>query len=805
MPKTVVVTFSNGYRRVYAGVPDNATPEQVEARAKRDFPDRRVTKLERAIPPKNPEDVSRLGSFTTGALSGAANVLMKPFEWLQEGMAYLGAPKNVTEADKAAKAYEQERLAPYRQKNPVTFAAGKLVGETAATAPFMRVLGAGAGGVANLAAKAAPKTKTITKALETAVKSGGFKTGLVPTREAIKRGVAAAPTGAQRAADIAVRAAGGAVTGAATAKLVDDNAVGGSIVGALMPTAGSMLFRTAGDKVIRPLWVRLKGEYGAERAAAIFRSAFNMSVDDAIKAAREAPEGMTFAEALARKNVNEPTVQALNKMVVEGPGKAVYAPIAQAQTQAEQATLNAMRGGQSARQTQNAMLAGKQTANEAYASTFGDIAEKANLGGKVIPPAESAARQMRSAAADFTGDVRKFAPAAERFAAQSETGALEPGLANVDFLKTPEQLRMGQLASQADRYATEQAAASAGAGATARALEQQVADLRAAGHNVLQSGPLAARIRNMAAQETVKGVPELRNTLGFIADEIERGGPIVSAEVLDSIYKNAGRSVANFMANPNDVGGLKKFSGMVVNMVKPEITQAIESAGGVGYGALKGEHAGAMQELGRQRFSGQLSDIYNQSPETFRDVVGGATQKGLDVVSSAFPQGGPRNFDITAMMDPERMAALENIAENIGVRARMAEQADIGKPAAEALIKKPPMPNDILNAPVSPLAWLGSFVKGVKTFGADKVLEFADAMAQTGVNQKTQQMLVEGLRNGKSAEALLTLLPRADKAQLARRLRSNESWNAQSRLGTATGTALINAATATPAENNYSE
>lgn len=691
-------------------------------------------------------------------------------------------------------------------EQPGAFIPGKIVGNVLATAPVAPIAGAVVRGFVG--------GTRLGEGLATAVESGGFKTGLLPTREAIKQGTAVAPTLVERAVDMAIRGAGGGVTGAATSAISDDNAIAGGIIGALMPTVGSMTFRVAGDKIIRPLWTRLSGQLGTERAAAIFRSAFNMPVEEAIKIAQNAPEDMTFAEALVRKGANEPTVQALNKMVAEGPGKNVYAPLAKAQTEAEQATINAMRGGQSAVEARNAMLAGKQAANEAYSTGFGDVAARANLGGQVIPPSLEAAQRMRQAATDFTGDVRRFAPTAERLAAASETGAVEPGLANIDFLKTPEQLRMGELSDLASRRAVEQANASLGAGATARALEQNVADLRAAGYNVLQSGPLAARIRNMAQQEEVKGVPELRNSLGFIADEIERGGPIVSAEVLDAIYKNAGRSVANFMANPNDVGGLKKFSGMVLNMVKPEITNAIESAGGTGYGALKGEYGTAMQELGRQRFSGALADIYNSSPELFRDVVTGQTEKGLDVVSGAFPAGGPRNFDINEMMGvaggaagPSRMPALENIAENIGIRAKMAEQADIGKPAAEALIKKPPEEADIFGAPVSPLSWLGHFVRGVKTFGADKVLEFADAMAQSGVNAKTQQMLVEGLRNGKSAEQLLTLLPRADKAQIARRLRSNPSWSAQARLGTGVGTSLFNAATATPVPYNvdYSE
>ena len=45
MPRSVTVTFADGTSHVYENVPDDATPNQVEARAQRDFPGQPISQI----------------------------------------------------------------------------------------------------------------------------------------------------------------------------------------------------------------------------------------------------------------------------------------------------------------------------------------------------------------------------------------------------------------------------------------------------------------------------------------------------------------------------------------------------------------------------------------------------------------------------------------------------------------------------------------------------------------------------------------------------------------------------------------
>ena len=676
-----------------------------------------------------------------------------------------------------------------QRQNPISYGVGNIAGEVIATLPVGAVLGTGVRAIT-----AGTRLARGGEAVATGLGSGGFKTGLLPTREAIKLGEAVVPKLTTRLADIAVRGGTGATTGAATSALVDQDAALGAAFGALLPTAGSMVARTALDKVILPAFERLKGEVGAQRAAAIFRSALNMTVQEAKNLAASLPKGMTFGEGLVRAgkvrtevdNLSEYTVQALQKDAAEGAGKDIYDPMAQAQTAREQSVLNAARGGDTAAKADANLMQRREQASAAYDPAYEAARQRANVGAEVIPSTQAAVDQMRNAAAGATDDVRRFAPATERFAKASETGAVEPSLTNVDFLKTPEQLRMGQLSDQAEKFTVDQANASLGAGATARTLEQNLADLEAQGIRVLRSGPIAAQIRQKAMVEGITA--DQSQMLLATADDIAAFGPIIRAGDLDAIYRVGGLKAQTLIQRGNPTGMAKQTSRLLQD-IQPDIAAAFEAAGGTGYSAAKTAYGTEMQDIGRQKFAGELSDIYGTNESLFADVMGGETGAGKDIVMRAFPGGGKLNFDVNAMLGPKggaagpsRLPGLQDIAGNIQVRNEMAQQAGTGSNRAGSLMKNPPVEKDIfalgnlVKTPVSlttavanPFAGLGMYI-----------LDFINSER---VNAATAKALAEGLQSGKSAEELLSLIPRADRAQILRRAVPDVQNRAKSSFG----------------------
>ncbi|RPI62607.1 MAG: hypothetical protein EHM48_03820, partial [Planctomycetaceae bacterium] len=290
---------------------------------------REVARLNKLTPQQFYKAPGQLESFVGGMVEGVTTPI-------RLGLDLIGAG-----GDKGQRERGTFRLRESQRRNPITTATGKITGDVLGTA-LLPVA----------AAKLIPQGTRAGKAVATALGSSGFTTGLLPTRAAVKEGLANAPKIVDRVVDLALRGTAGATAGAGMAVASGQTAqdVGtSSIIGALMPTLGSATFRTAMDKVVLPAWERLSNQLGVQQAAAVFRSAFNMDIQDALALARSADGDTPFAKVVAQTSPDEPTVQALFKTVSEGAGKNIYAPLARAETKAQQDVLNAMAGGTSER------------------------------------------------------------------------------------------------------------------------------------------------------------------------------------------------------------------------------------------------------------------------------------------------------------------------------------------------------------------------------------------------------------------------------------------------------------------------
>jgi hypothetical protein len=331
---------------------------------------REVTRLSKLTPDQFYKAPGQGESFVSGLVEGVTTPI-------RLGLNLIGAG-----GDKGQRERGTFRLRESQQRFPITTAAGKVTGDVISTALLP-------GAAAKVVGKVAGGTKT-GRAVATALGSSGFKTGLLPTRAAVKEGLANAPKLIDRVVDLALRGTAGAATGAgmAVASGQTDQDVGiSSIIGALMPTVGSATFRSAMDKVLLPAWERLSNQLGVQQAAAVFRDAFNMDIQDALALARSAKGDTPFAKVVAQSGADEPTVQALFKTVSEGAGKDIYAPLARAETQAQQDVLNAMARGTTEREARNAMMQSRSALGQQYAADEALAFQQANLGGEAAAAA----------------------------------------------------------------------------------------------------------------------------------------------------------------------------------------------------------------------------------------------------------------------------------------------------------------------------------------------------------------------------------------------------------------------------------
>jgi len=665
-------------------------------------------------------------------------------------------------------------------ERPYSYGGGRVAGQVFGTAPIPGLAG-------KTVTRVAGGTK-VGKTAATALGSSGFTTGLLPTRAAVKAGLAQAPKLIDRVVDIAVRGAAGATACAGMSAASGEDAGTGGIIGALMPTVGSATFRTVTDKVLLPAWERLSGQLGVQRAAAVFRDSFNMTVQDALALARSAQGDTSFAKVVARSGAEEPTVQALFKTVSEGAGKNIYAPLARAETQAQQDVLNAMARGGTERESRNVLAQGKSALGEQYAAAQERAFERANLGGKVIPKLEARSAQATQEASEQSDLARRMAFGANRadtLLARSDrfddyAQALEDGIAGPRITDVGKiNVIRGRAGAMTDRAETA-AQQAIRLREEAAAAQQQIADLAAQGIRVLETRPLANQIRAMAGAEGAGQVQ--RKALLDVADQIESEGAIIRAGDLDAIRRGVNVTISR-LNQGLDVGSVNKAAADVVSRIKPLIDTSIETAGGQGYGPAKTAFATGASDLERQAFAGDLAGMFEKGPAgqaEFAATVGGA-RGTTGTVEAAFPRAGSRNFDIQEMMGvpggaagPSRMPALQNIAGEVRLNQNMARQAAEGENLAKNLLKFPRQEVDIFHK-YSPV--------GMATNVADAVLRFTKILSDAGLDNKIQQSLAQGFRSGRSAEELLTTVPAADRAQVARRLMDNGFLGAKSMTG----------------------
>ena len=668
------------------------------------------------------------------------------------------------------------RLRESQQRFPITTATGKVAGDVISTALLP-------GAAAKVVGKVFGGTKT-GKAVATALGSSGFKTGLLPTRAAVKEGLANAPKLIDRVVDLALRGTAGAATGAGMAVASEQDAGAGSIIGALMPTVGSATFRTAMDKVLLPAWERLSGQLGVQQAAAVFRDSFNMTIQEALALARSAKGDTPFAKVVAQSGANEPTVQALFKNVSEGAGRDIYAPLARAETQAQQDVLNSMAQGTTEREARNAMAQSRGELGQQYGAAEAAAFERANLGGQVIPRLETKTAQATQQAAEQSDLAHRMAYGANR--AETRIGETEDFYARIGDEFRPEMVSKDRGLAGAMAQRTETAAQQAlRLREEAAAAQQQIADLNAQGIRALETGPVAAQIRALKQAEGLTKTQ--RAALDSVAQDIESYGSIIRAGDLDAIRSDANVTIANLLGASTDVGGVKKATADLLSRIKGPIDDAIESAGGAGFKEAKAAFGTGASDIERQQFADQLAGMFEKDPAKFAATVGGA-RGTTGTVEAAFPRAGNKNFDIQEMMGvpggaagPSRMPALENIAGEVRLNQSMAQQASEGENLAKNLLKSPPQEKDIFHN-YSPVGMINT--------AGRTALTFAKILSDTGLDAKLQRTLAEGFRNGEAAEKLLLTIPLADRAQVARRMVDNGLLSARAMTGISTFNAM---------------
>ena len=692
--------------------------------------------------PKDRGVAGMAGDVLAGALRGAGSIgatLMAPFDVIAQarGKESTFIPGRL---DDRRQQMTQSLATMGADPESTAFALGKIGTEVAGTLPIGGLIGRG---VTAVAPRLAP--------LATAIETGGFRTGLPQATNV-----------AQRAGNVALRAGGGAIAGGAGAAAVNPEDVGtGATVGAVLPTVGAAAVKLLGQGG-GWLWDATTGKLGAAKAGEIARKVAGGDLA-AIRAANAvAAQGGSSGQAAA--GIDNATWAALDALAVKQNPASFYSRQGAAQADEVANELARLAGGATATESR-AVREGSKNALNAITTPMREIElGAAGEAGRIAPGLEAKAAKFAQGAAAKVEDVRRFTAAAGRADDWSKTWAPSAMGGDVRSLGIPRYPAAGtypgQLAVKADQVATDAAESSLRFGEVARDAKSALASLEANGLKPLKTETLMSTLQSKLANPDIgtnrDAAGAITRVSQMLQDWTNKYG-IITPEALYAIRKNG---VAGAIADLNPGATedqRRKFAQSVMGYVRPLFDDAIEQAGGTGWGAYLKTFEQGMHGIEEKKLADVARNLYTSGDkEGFVALVTGRNPK---LVEDVFGSG---KYDFAKEMGKSAVQ-FEKIAADIARDKKLAEQATKGGEALSNIIQDA---TPKFNFPPSLSTKIAVARQGLREF-------------EGKVNKATLAALTEGMKSGASANAMLDMLPAKERAKVLRIMTDSATWAPQ--------------------------
>jgi hypothetical protein len=655
-----------------------------------------------------------------GFSKGVGNVMFGGQRLVGKGLETVGATDTgrALIEDAARRQAEQEAfIAPYKAVAPTATGAGEFTGEVVSTLPV--------GGVIAKGVSKIPGAGTVAEAIRT----GGFRTG------------AAAPTTfGGRAADVATRAGGGAVVGGTSAALINPEETGtGTVIGAVapfvLPTVGKYVAQ-AGGKFIDAV----TGKLANVEAGKIAREVAGDQINQIRAVNKLAPLDINAAQAAY--GINNDVYQAFLDFA-SGKDKSSYFRVLKDTQKTDQLNrLAQLAGGPTITENLTSVGQFKNALNNLMTPIRKTELTAANIGAEVGLPLQREANALAQVAGQKVEDVRRFSAAQGR--------AINPATNN---LTTDQQLM--KLAAKADDVAAQAAKGSLVFGEAARFKQAAVDSLEAYGLRPLTSDSILSRLGGILNNPEFAGNDVIEGAVKAFGDDVvkwTKNGGVIDAFALDSLRKNSVNAAIEKLRPGLDQTSKKNLAAGVIAQLKTPIINAIEEAGGTGYGKYLGDYAANAQLIDRRKLAGKALEMLNKSPDEFTRLVQG---NNPDAVEAVF---GPGSFNIFKEMGTD-IKPMQQIADELLRDAKIGEQVKAGRRALG--IEKESMAEKI-----------PGFV-GYKTAVAKKVLQTLEGK----VSKKTIGILSDAAKTGKAMNEVLDTLPADERIKAFDLLTKSKDWS----------------------------
>ena len=660
-----------------------------------------------------------------GASAGVGNIMFGGQKYLGKGLQMLGA-QDTGQAliDDAARrrAQAQAEVAPYKERFPLATNAGEFVSEVAATAPVGAVI------------SAPLKLARVTAPIVESIKSAGLRTGLNPT------------TVGQRGIDLSVRGAGGATTGAISAGLVnEEDARTGAIVGAVVPTVAAPVLKQFAKSLGFTKDV-ITGRAAEVRAAEIVRETLKDQLGPAAAALAKARPGITAVQALQEAGINADPFMALGKLAEKMDTKSAYRLLMESQELGQINQLAAMAGGRTQTEIAESLKANKNALTDVTTPMRETALQASNQADQTISRLTPRIAQKEASMVGALQGQGRAATDAAQAGVRAEAGA--PGF-----------LTQGTRAAESGVLSTEMATIKAQRQAERDFLQRQMGSLEAYGLKPLDINPILNIIDSKLADPNLYGQSQLLNVLRGLRDDfsgaVSANGGVADARALYSMRKAGISQRIDDMYGGLDPSAKQKLTADVLASIKNPIDEAITAAGGTGWNRYLQTFETGMQELDQQRLAGIALDKFKGNKEGFIKLVRG---DDTDAVEKVFGYGSDNIFKEMG----RKSGQLENIASQLERDIKVTEQAAAG---VGGLAR-------IMGMKEKDIGRIPAFFSVTATT-INKALDVLEGK----VTNEVKQLIVDGMKDGKSVAELVQKLPSKDRNVVLRTLMKSEKWN----------------------------
>jgi len=686
-----------------------------------------------------------LASVGAGLYTGVGDIVLGGQRLLGQGLTALGAKdtgQSLTEDAIRRQAMQQQFIAPYEKYAPDLTGASRFTGQVLPTLPVGGVIAK----PVQMLGQAIPGLATATAPIVQSLRSGGFTTGVAPTNLAGRTGNALA------------KIAGGATVGGVSSALINPEEVEtGASIGAVapfvVPPAVKFLAIGAGKFVDAAT-----GKLANVEAGKIARQAAGDQINQIRAANGAAPLDINAAQAAY--GIDNDVYQAFLGFV-SGKDKSSYYRVLKDKQKAEQLNqLARLAGGPSITENLTSVSEFKNALNRLMTPIRETDLTAANLAGTLGPKLQSEANVLGQAATDKVQDVRRFVAAGDRAVNLATQNVVERGLPT----STARYTYIGELADKADEVASKAAEGSLIFGEAARFKQAAADSLAAYGLKPLTANSILGRINGILRNPEFAGNDVIEGAVKGFGDDVVKwtdNNGVIDAFALDSLRKNSVNAAIEKLRPGLDQTAKKNLAAKVMADLKNPIINAIEEAGGTGYGQYLRDYAANAQLIDRRKLAGKALSMFESSPDEFIRLVRG---NNPDAVEKVF---GPGSFNIFKEMGAD-IKPMQQIADELTRDIKIAEQAKAGAKALgfedESLAKKIP-----------------GFV-GYKTAIVKQVIR----TLENKVSDKTIDILANAAKSGKSMNEILNTLPADDRIQVLKALK-----NASNLSGTRAGVASL--------------